>query len=102
MTYTDTFSYARELCEQCRSKRRMGKLLSELVEKRFTMEEGASFIHDMVTLDFFLDIKGDVHSFYNQLGRTKERLMDLLSSSNHLNKRGEIVDVDEDDDGNLK
>ena len=101
----DAQRYSRLLCEHCRAKKKIGTLLSQVTAAaNYSLEESASFIHDIVTYDFFLDIPGEIDGFYRKLQppQLKDRLLALLSASRHLNSRNEIVDSDEDSTGNLK
>ncbi len=102
--FTDTQRYARAIVEHCSSKRKIARILSLFAMAQYSIGEGASFIHDIVTLDFFLDIEGSMESFFGHIKpeELRERLTILLSASHHLNGRGEIVDSDEDSEGNLK
>lgn len=101
LDFNDAQRYAQAICEHCSSKRKVGKVLSYFTS-RYTEEEASSFIHDVITLDFFMDVNGTMESFFSPLKRVRERVKALLNAGNRLNGRGEIVDSDEDDEGNLK
>ena len=94
--------FVQTICEACPSKKKVGKVLYHLLIRRFSIEEAAGYIYDMVTLDFFLDVEGDMRSFYSQLGELRPRVEMLLRTNNVLNEHGEIVASDEDERGNLR
>lgn len=94
--------FVQTICESCPSKKKVGKVLYHLLISRYTLEEAAGFIFDIVTLDFFLDVEGDMQSFYGQLGELRERVQTLLKACNRTNEKGDIVASDEDEDGNLR
>lgn len=94
--------FAQALCESCTSKKKCGKVLYYLLINRYDTADAAGFIFDIVTLDFFLDVEGDMHSFYSQLGELRERVQMLLVENDKVNAAGELVASDEDDAGNLR
>lgn len=94
--------FVQSICEGCSSKKKVGKVLYHLLIGRHTIEEAAGIIFDIVTLDFFLDVEGDMQSFYEQLGELRDRVQALLRHSNLINERGDMVASDEDEQGNLK
>ncbi len=102
MSFNDALRYAQAICEGCSSKRKVGKILSAFTTNRYSDAEKVSFIHDIITLDFFMDISGTMDSFFAQLRGIKNEIVALLEAEKRLSKEGELVDSDADEDGNLR
>ena len=64
--------------------------------------EAASFVYDIVTLDFFQDISGKMKEFQREIAAFSDELDDLINETHQRDKDGEIVDSDADSEGNLK
>lgn len=93
--------YARLLCEHSDSKRLCGQILHQFTAN-MTSGEAASFMYDIVTLDFFQDIRGTMKEFLREIPRTQEDLEGMLDASHQRDRDGEILDSDADSEGNLR
>jgi hypothetical protein len=93
--------YARQICEHSRSRRACGRVLRKFTTGQ-SESEAAAYIYDIVTLDFFQDIKGTMQDLLKELPvATRELLEGLLDESHRRSKEGELLDSDEDSEGNL-
>lgn len=101
MDMRETQRFARQLCEHSSSKQICGQIL-----KKFTtgmsVGEAASFVYDIVTLDFFQDIPGKMKSFQREVAAFADELDELINETHNRDKDGEIIDSDADSDGNLR
>lgn len=65
--------------------------------------DAAGFIHDIISLDFFLDLRGSNSAFFSEVRKCiKPIVKELLAESRKINKDGEVVESDEDSQGNLR
>lgn len=101
MDYRETQRYARQLCEHSNSKRLCGRVLHKFTSGLSSFE-AAAFIYDIITLDFFQDVRGSTKDMMGELPRAREQLESLLNASHNLDADGEIVDSDADSEGNLR
>lgn len=93
--------YARQLCEHTDNKRLCGQILHRFTSTMLPAE-AASYMYDIVTLDFFQDIRGAMKELMEEIPRAREDLEGLLDESHQRDKDGEILDSDADSDGNLR
>ena len=101
MDYRESQRYARQLCEHARNKRICGKILHKFTST-LSPGEAASYIYDLITLDFFQDITGTMKDFLQNIPNVAEDVEALLDATHNRDKDGEIVDSDADSNGNLK
>ena len=84
------------------SKRLCGQV-ANIFTSDLSQEEAASFMYDIVTLDFFLDLEGNMQDFLKQVRKpAREVLEHLVSSSFNTDTNGDILESDADSDGNLR
>ena len=67
-----------------------------------TSPEAISFIHEVISRDFFLDLSGSIKDFVRKLSKIEEELTALLNELFSFGEDGEVIEEDEDEDGNLK
>lgn len=101
MDQKESQRYARQLCEHSPSKRVCGKILLKFTTGLDAMA-AASYICDIITLDFFQDVAGKMKEFLPALGPLRAHVEALLDESYNRDKDGEIVDSDADSEGNLR
>jgi hypothetical protein len=101
MDHKESQRYARQLCEHSPSKRVCGKILLKFTSG-MSAGEAASFICDIVTLDFFQDVAGTMKEFLREVAPIRDEVEALLDESCRRDKDGEIVDSDADSEGNLR
>lgn len=101
MDYRESQRYARQLCEHSASKRLCGRVLHKFTSG-LTSSEAAAYMYDIITLDFFQDIRGSTKDLMKEIPRAQEQLEALLNASHNLDKDGEIIDSDADSEGNLR
>lgn len=100
MTEEQRVQYIARLCEHCNTKKSAGKVVNAFI-KPLPLEDATSLVHEVVELDFFLDLKGKLKSFFKQFGDRRgaieERVQAIATSE------GVALDAseDEDQDGNL-
>ena len=93
---------AKVICEHCEKKRSCGRILN-IFTSNFCDPNAASFIYDIIGLDFYLDLQGKTSSFMMEIrSPVRELLRSLLSESDMVDDDGEIVESDADSDGNLR
>jgi hypothetical protein len=92
-----------EVCGYAQTKSRCGRVLYSLTTSLDT-SAAAALIHDIITRDFFLDLEGNMKSFYREIQNEdlREFVVALLSESHNTNDNGDIVESDEDCNGNLR
>ena len=100
MDYRESQRYAKEICEHCESKGNCGMTLHKFTAG-MSESEAASFVHDLITLDFFADLRGSLKDFLLEMHRCRAEVEALLSESHERDKNGELRDSDEDSEGNL-
>ncbi len=64
--------------------------------------EALSFIDDVISRDFFLDLRGKLGDFTSQFPELKHSIETLLQDKDRIGTSGELVDSDEDENGNLR
>lgn len=102
MDQRESQRYARTICEYADSKKVCGRILNKFTYS-YTVEVASIFIHDIITLDFFQDLKGSMKEFLIELPISlKEPVNTLLSESHRRDNEGEIIESDQDSQGNLK
>lgn len=97
MEYRESQCYAKTLCSYCESKESCGNVLNKFA-LNLSEAEAASFIHDIITLDFFQDLEGSMNSFMNEIPRVREHLQALLFVSHRRNLNGSVVDDSDEED----
>lgn len=93
--------FARVICDHSRSKATCGRVLN-IFASRMSSSEACSFICDIVSYDFFMDLTGKIKKFYAQLPEIKDDLKSMITSSRNVDSKGNLVDSDEDESGNLR
>lgn len=97
--------YAIKLCEQADTKKTCALLLKSFTQHMSSPTEAVAFIQEILSYDYFQDLTGTLeHDFLPQFSEdVQEHLMKLLEGQNRRRGRsGELVDSDEDEDGNLR
>jgi len=68
-----------------------------------SIEESVSFLYDLVTLDFFQDLSGKMKDFLLQIKPSIRTLLEAsIANSLNVGSDGDLVESDEDSDGNLR
>lgn len=93
--------FARGICDHSKSRKLCGRVLNGFA-CRMTSSEACSFISDIVSYDFFLDLPGSMKSFYREMPEIGEQVESFLSTTRTMDREGNIVDSDEDEAGNLR
>lgn len=93
---------ALKICETCNTKRSCGRVLNAVSARFAPGEEAIHFVHDVVSLDFFLDMRGTLEGFLAELPAIRVGLTEILTQNSRLDQHGEIVDEDADEAGNLR
>jgi hypothetical protein len=95
--------YTVTLCEHIDTKPNCGKILKKFTET-LDSSEAATFMYDIITLDFFKDLNGSMNEFYLEFESEEiiEMLKSLISENHEVNSQNEIVESDEDSVGNLR
>lgn len=93
--------FARGICDHSKSKKLCGRVLNGFA-CRMTSQEACSFISDIVSYDFFLDLPGSMKSFYREMPEIGGDVESFLSATRTMDREGNIVDSDEDETGNLR
>ena len=102
MTIQQRKQFCCRLCCAMDSKRLCGQV-ANIFTSDLSQEEAASFMYDIVTLDFFLDLEGNMQDFLKQVRKpAREVLEHLVSSSFNTDTNGDILESDADSDGNLR
>ena len=89
----------RVLCSHSGTKRSCGKILQAFTST-LPAANACSFVADVVQHDYFMDLRGSTNDLYSQLPEIRADLQQYLAD--HTNEHGELVDSDEDDEGNLR
>ena len=93
--------FVRVICDHSQTKKVCGKILNAFA-CRMTSSEACSFISEIVSYDFFLDLNGDMKGFYKQMPEIGENVKNFLSSTRNTDEEGNLVDSDVDEGGNLR
>jgi hypothetical protein len=97
--------FAATVCEHCPDKQSCGRIL-DILSQHMDTSAASYYICDVIRYDFFLDLSGNMKSFYAQLKRreVKSSVENLLSTSRTMDKEGNLMDSDSeaDEQGNLK
>lgn len=93
--------FARVLCDHSKTKMLCGRVLN-LFACRMSASEACSFICDIVSYDFFMDLTGDMEKFYKEMPDVADDVQSLLSSTRDMDSDGNLIDSDEDESGNLR
>ena len=101
MNQRESQRYARTMCEHVNSKRLCGRILNKFT-CTYTEEVAAIFVHDIITLDFFHDLSGTLKDFLFELTRIQQAVDTLISQSHRRDSEGEMLESDEDSQGNLR
>ena len=103
MEESESIRLSLEVCGYAQTKSRCGRVLATLTDTMDTAA-AAALIHDIITRDFFLDLEGKMKSFYHEIQKDdlREFVMALLTESHKTNENGDIVESDEDCNGNLR
>ena len=103
MSNSERLRYAVALCEHCRTKVICGKILEQITSK-LEVQPAAELIVDVITLDFFPEINGTLKECLAQLTRAREQVEAILDEEGFERKSesGDIIESDEDSEGNLR
>lgn len=66
------------------------------------LEAAAELVFDCISRDFFYDLKGKMSDLKQQLPSIQDKLSALLSARMNLDDQGDIIESDDDGQGNLK
>jgi hypothetical protein len=113
MNLSELRLFSKVLCEHSKSKSVAGRVLDLITQSdKLDLEQASELLYDIVTMDFFYEIPGDMNSFLAQFGRAeeenkkpglKERVIELLEENYRRNETtGDLIESDEDSEGNLK
>lgn len=92
---------AQLICSNSTDKQTCGKILNIFTSK-IEQNEAVSYIYDIITLDFFQDLRGNMqHFLYEIKPGVKEMVDALLTESYKRTSNGDLMDSDEDSEGNL-
>jgi hypothetical protein len=100
--------YASVICEQLGHKSLCGKALHFLTYSMHNncddrAREVAKFVIDIITLESFRDVPGSMKSLLVAFTpKVREEITSMLDEDYDLNSQGELVDSDEDSQGNLR
>ena len=92
---------AMTICGFAKTKKKCGMILKEFSED-MNSSEALSFIHEIIAYDFFMDLRGKLDDFIDAIPELSHALRRLIKSNFNMNSKGEIIESDEDEDGNLK
>lgn len=101
MTRLDQIHLLRVLCSHSETKAMCGAIIAVFVED-MDPQEAVGLIHDVISYDFFLDLRGQMKHFKRQIPWLRSRLDALLSETKRLDKHGDIIESDADENGNLQ
>jgi hypothetical protein len=93
------------LCEHAPSKTILGQILELITTmKRMDLNTSCEFIYDIITLDFFYEIPGSMNDCLAALKEEKKEMLNELLNETFDRKTnsGDLMDSDEDSEGNLK
>ena len=93
--------FVRVICDHSQTKKICGRVLNAFA-CRMTSSEASSFVSDIVSYDFFLDLLGNMKVFYKQMPEIGEQVKSFLSSTRNMDEDGNLVDSDVDEGGNLR
>lgn len=93
--------FARILCDHAQTKKLCGRVLNTFA-CRMSASEACSFICDVVSYDFFMDLSGDMKQFYKEMPEIADEIESLLASTRNMDEDGNFIDSDEDERGNLR
>jgi hypothetical protein len=93
--------FAFKICDHSETKHVCGKILNTFASQ-FQTAEAAGFVCDVIGYDFFLDLKGSMKGFLAAMPAIADRVQMLVADTRSLDERGNIVDSDADEKGNLK
>ena len=96
----DKLEFTVKLCEHSKSYRICGKILNGMVDGLLTAE-ALRFVDDVISNYFFRDLTGKFKDFLTQLPELKDSIKALYEERNSM-QDGELVDSDEDENGNLR
>ena len=102
MSGSQYMSLAVALCSFANSKRNCGEILDVICDDMEDEGQAVGFIDEVMHKDFFLDLKGRLKEFLKALPRFQSNLSVLIAEKYKLGEDGEIVESDEDQQGNLK
>ncbi len=91
---------ATDLCSFSKNKKHCGKILNIFCQDMLP-NVASNFIYDLVSLDFFYDLKGKLKHLLKEIPDIQNSVK-IMIESNHTIKNGNIIDSDEDANGNLK
>jgi hypothetical protein len=90
-----------KICSHSTSKEHCGKILNIFTSQLW----GSSPTHlicEVIDEDFFLDLHGKLEDFLAQIPGERDQVHKFIVDNKNLNLNGEIIDSDEDEQGNLR
>jgi hypothetical protein len=93
--------FARVICDHSETKRLCGKALNKFAS-HMGASEAASFVCEIVAYDFFLDLSGPMSRFYKQMPEIRDEVEQRLNATRNMDGKGNLMDSDEDEHGNLR
>jgi hypothetical protein len=104
MSHAEYIHFIKSICEHTASKKICGKVLATATS-RYDQTKAIDFIVDIISLDFFHDISGTTKECLAMLPeRLRNEVDEYLKDAGYERnaQTGDILDSDEDSDGNLK
>ena len=93
----------RVLCSHCDSKRSCGAVLAVFIRgSGLAPQEAVGLVYDVISFDFFSDLRGKMKDLKAQLPHLSSLLENYLAERERLDQDGDIMDPDQDDQGNLQ
>jgi len=96
----DVLRYVVKLSQHASSKRICGMLLADFTAN-MSSQEAIGFVDDVISHDFFHDLRGSLTDLLSYLPDIRTELTQLFEHRQSLSN-GELVDSDEDEEGNLR
>ena len=85
----------------CRTTSDCGRVLNVFTE-HIPDDATASFVQSVMKTELFLDLKGSVDDLLAEMPSKAHTISAVVRSSFKLNRRGEVIESDADEEGNLK
>ena len=92
---------ALQICGFAKTKKKCGIILKHFCDE-MNSSESLDFIYSIISRDFFMDLRGKLDDFIEAIPDMSHAIRRLIHKNFNLNSKGEIVESDEDENGNLK
>ena len=92
---------ALHICGFAGTKKKCGMILKHFCDE-MNSPEALDFIYDIISHDFFMDLRGKLDDFIEAIPDMSHAIRRLIDKNFKLNSKGEIMDSDEDENGNLR